>query len=84
MYKQTMGIGEVGGQAIVVMWGRGWGLGRCVERAGLRGQAVERLRLGVRPLSSEGHGCSRDAGWGLGARQVCREGRLKRVDLLGG
>ena len=37
MYKQTMGIGEVGGRAIVVMWGGGWGLGRCVERAGSRG-----------------------------------------------
>ena len=39
MYKQTMGIGEVGGWAIVVMWGGDWELGRCVKRAGLRGQA---------------------------------------------
>ena len=35
MYKQTMGIGEVGGWAIVEMWGGDWGLGRCVERAGV-------------------------------------------------
>ena len=83
MYKQTMGIGEVGGRAIVVMRGGGWGLGRCVKRAGLRGQAVERLRLGVRLLSSEGHGCSHDSEWGLGAKGGVLRGQAREGGLIG-